>query len=126
VQHASGSEDNDDGQDGEQKVNEETKHIAMICFTYALLMLYPCFTHALLMLYSCFTHSLEQDEDEDDETDSNGVPKLEAKIGSIKGAWFDIELLAFDSQVCVCMCVCVCTHVYICMYIYVCMCVCIY
>jgi len=38
----------------------------------------------------------EDDDGDDDETDTNGVPPLEAKIRSVKGAWFDIELLARD------------------------------
>ena len=41
--------------------------------------------------------SEERDSDEEnEEEDSSEHPPLEAKIGSVKGAWFDIELLASD------------------------------
>ena len=41
----------------------------------------------------------EEEEDEDEEKDGSGVPPLEAKISQVKGAWFDIELLASDTSV---------------------------
>ena len=44
--------------------------------------------------------SEEEDEDEDDgddgAEDDNGVPRLEARMMTVKGAWWDIELLACD------------------------------